>query len=63
MRIQVRKEVCVGSGQCVFAAPDVFDQDDNGLVELVVAEPVAGHHDAVRYAAQLCPAMAIEVEE
>jgi ferredoxin len=26
------REVCGGAGRCVLAAPEVFDQDDNGLV-------------------------------
>ncbi len=38
MRISVDTDRCVGAGQCVLSAPDVFDQDDMGIV-LVLAEP------------------------
>ena len=29
MRVIVDKELCIGAGQCVVTAPDVFDQDDD----------------------------------
>ncbi len=61
-RIVVDEEKCVGGGQCVMAAPAVFDQDDDtGTVLLLDAEPAAEHDDAVRQAARLCPAVAITV--
>ncbi|PZF83328.1 ferredoxin [Jiangella anatolica] len=61
-RIVVDEEKCVGGGQCVLAAPDVFDQDDDtGTVLLLDADPPAGQDAAVRQAARLCPAVAITV--
>ena len=35
MRITADRDACVGSGQCVLTEPDVFDQDDDGLVTLL----------------------------
>ncbi|MFF0087030.1 ferredoxin [Streptomyces canus] len=32
MRIDVDADRCVGAGQCVMAAPKVFDQNDDGTV-------------------------------
>ncbi|MEV7425648.1 ferredoxin [Streptomyces sp. NPDC091212] len=64
MRITVDTDRCVGAGQCVLSAPDVFDQDDDGLVTLVGAD--SGDftdQDAVRKAGDLCPAQAIAVHE
>jgi ferredoxin len=62
MRIQVDRDRCCGSGNCVLTAPDVFDQsDDDGLVVLRRSDPPPGRDDAVRRAADLCPARAIEV--
>lgn len=64
MKITVDQTKCVGAGQCVLAAPDVFDQrDDDGIVMLLDATPPPSAHQAVREAAQLCPALAIHVED
>ncbi|WP_035812571.1 ferredoxin [Jiangella gansuensis] len=61
-RIVVDVDACVGGGQCVLAAPDVFDQDDDtGTVVLLDADPGSEHDDAVRQAVRLCPAVAITV--
>jgi ferredoxin len=62
MRIEVDREGCVGGGQCVIAAPDVFDQrDDDGTVILLNAQPPPELHDGVRRAAMLCPANVIRL--
>ncbi|OJF16275.1 ferredoxin [Couchioplanes caeruleus] len=63
MRITVSTQTCVGAGQCVLSAPDVFDQDDDGVVEVLDAEPGAGHAEAVYLARDLCPAGAVTVED
>jgi len=64
MRIDIDEEKCCGAGQCVLAAPDVFDQrDEDGIVVLLDAAPPAEQFAAVREAAQLCPAAAIVVAE
>ncbi|MFC4031178.1 ferredoxin [Streptomyces polygonati] len=64
MRVHVDQEKCCGSGQCVLAAPDVFDQRaDDGIVLLLDPRPPAGIHAEVRDAAAFCPAGAITVEE
>jgi ferredoxin len=64
MRVRVDEDRCVGAGQCVLAAPDVFDQsDDDGIVVLLQERPPAELHDDVRQAARVCPALAIELDE
>ncbi|MGW4126015.1 ferredoxin [Nocardia sp. NPDC004711] len=64
MRIEVDEEKCVGGGQCVLAAADVFDQrEEDGVVVLLDEAPHAGSHEGVRAAAMLCPAAAIRVIE
>ncbi|MET7401032.1 ferredoxin [Dactylosporangium sp. NPDC005572] len=64
MKVRVELDRCVGGGQCVLAAPDVFDQrDEDGLVILLQASPPTELHDAVREAAHACPALAIELLE
>lgn len=64
MQIAIDEGKCCGAGQCVLAAPDVFDQrDEDGIVVLLDAEPGEDQHTAVREAAAVCPAMAIVVDE
>jgi ferredoxin len=64
MRIEIDQEKCVGAGQCVLAAPEVFDQrDDDGIVELLDEAPPADQRARSQEAAQLCPAAAIVIHE
>ena len=64
MKVVVDEEKCVAAGQCVSAAPDVFDQrDEDGIVVLLNANPPAELADDVRDAAATCPALAIRIEE
>jgi ferredoxin len=64
MRVEVDRDACCGSGNCVMTVPEVFDQDDRqGLVVLLRSQPPARAHDLVREAALLCPAGAITVIE
>jgi ferredoxin len=64
MRVQADRGSCIGSGQCVMNAPDVFDQDeDEGLVSLKTETPPPELASDVRRAAAMCPAMAITVTE
>jgi ferredoxin len=54
------RSACIGSGMCVLTAPAVFDQDDaEGLVVLLVAEPEGDDARAAAEAVQLCPAQAL----
>ncbi|MGW2749046.1 ferredoxin [Streptomyces sp. NPDC001450] len=63
MKINVDRERCVGAGQCVLAAPGVFDQSrEDGLVELLQAEPSQDLHTAVNEAELICPSGAIEIQ-
>ncbi|GAB3803260.1 ferredoxin [Micromonospora zhanjiangensis] len=62
LRILVDRDVCCGAGNCVMTAPEVFDQDDDeGLVVLLRPEPGAEFADQVRTAVDLCPSGAIRL--
>ncbi|UXA16644.1 ferredoxin [Mycobacterium sp. SMC-4] len=64
MVVTIDQAKCVSSGQCVLNAGEVFDQrDDDGVVELLIAQPGPEHAQQVRAAAAACPALAIHIEE
>jgi ferredoxin len=64
MHVTIDEARCCAAGQCVLAAPDIFDQrEDDGIVVLLDADPSADQYDNVRQAAAVCPAVAIEVRE
>ncbi|MFF9145854.1 ferredoxin [Streptomyces sp. NPDC014861] len=64
VRLSVDREHCIGAGMCAMTAPDVFDQDpDDGLVLLLEAEPAAGDRAAARMAVGVCPAGAITARD
>ncbi|CAN5792319.1 ferredoxin [soil metagenome] len=63
MHITVDYELCAGHGQCLLAAPDVFDlPDDVEQVVVLDADPPASEQEAVVRAAAMCPAQALHVE-
>lgn len=61
MRIELDQERCVGAGQCVVAAPEVFDQRDDDGVAVLLATEAGGHVAGVERAAAVCPASAIRL--
>lgn len=64
MKIKADREVCVGAGMCALTAADLFDQDDeDGRVVVLRAEPAAEQADAAREAVELCPSGALSVED
>jgi ferredoxin len=63
MRIRVSAERCVSSGQCVMLAPEVFDQDDDGIVVLLTDRPDDSEAAAVRESTRVCPSLAITIED
>ena len=61
MRLRAEAEVCIGAGNCVLAAPDLFDQDEDGIVEVLQKEPPAEREQDARVAVQRCPAHALSL--
>ncbi|WP_375425339.1 ferredoxin [uncultured Friedmanniella sp.] len=59
MRVEATPEVCIGAGNCVLAAPDLFDQDDDGTVQVLQAEVPPGQEDEAQEAVERCPARAL----
>ncbi|MFJ9855218.1 ferredoxin [Streptomyces sp. NPDC101150] len=62
MKVIIDENKCVGAGQCVLAAAEVFDQrDEDGIVVLLNPLPSDDLSAQVEDAALRCPALAIEV--
>lgn len=60
MRITADTSRCVGAGQCVLTAPDVFDQDDRDGTVVLRSRDVAHRHLAdVEQAVDVCPSGAL----
>jgi len=63
MNVIIDEKKCVGSGQCVLAAPDIFDQrDSDGIVVLLQDTPPESQLANAREAATLCPSVAIRIQ-
>jgi ferredoxin len=54
---------CQGYANCVAAAPDVYDIDDEGKVVLLEIEISEKDRARIEEAAQSCPASALTVED
>jgi ferredoxin len=62
MRIEVDRDRCAGHGQCLLAAPTVFDLDEKAHEVIVLdPEPVEDLRGAVQRAVSMCPMGALQV--
>jgi ferredoxin len=59
MEIQIDRDACMGSGNCGYAAPGVFELDDDSIARVV--DPDAASEEAIVTAARQCPTHAITV--
>jgi ferredoxin len=57
----IDREACMGSGNCVYWAPGVFDLDEDGIA--VVIGDLAGNAELVRVAMDNCPTAAIRLAD
>jgi len=65
MKIVLDATRCELHGECVMAAPDVFEigEDDVDAVTVLNPEPGEKHRNAVEEAALMCPVAAIRIED
>ena len=61
MKISADRDVCIQAGNCVMVADAIFDQDDDGIVVVLVDEVPADEEDHAREAVKLCPSQALKV--
>jgi ferredoxin len=63
VKVQADRDVCISAGNCVMAASAVFDQDEEGIVMLLVDEVPEGEEGNVREAVKLCPSEALRIAD
>ncbi|GAA1545649.1 MULTISPECIES: ferredoxin [Brevibacterium] len=62
MRIELDQDMCIGAGNCVLTAPDLFDQrDEDGVAFVLEENPSPEQEGSAKEAEALCPASAIRV--
>jgi ferredoxin len=62
MKVVVDLDKCADHGQCVFAAPEVFQLDDAGKL-VYVSDVDDALRDKVEDALDACPLQAITIED
>jgi ferredoxin len=62
-RLKADFGACQGYANCVDAAPQVYDIDDDGVVVLVREEITEEERPRIEEAARSCPVNALTIEE
>jgi len=63
MRISVDVDRCIGGGQCVLSAPELFDQSDDDGTVILLRQPSLSEEEDAQQAARVCPARAIALHD
>lgn len=63
MTVRADADRCIGSGMCVLTAPGVFDQDEEGTVLVIDADPIGTQAEPAADAVANCPAAALSVTQ
>ncbi len=61
LQITVDHDLCMGNGQCVFLAPEVFRHNANRQSEVI--HPAGASEETVLKAAGFCPTGAISIAD
>jgi ferredoxin len=66
LKITADRDVCIQAGNCVMVAEHLFDQDDDGIVVVLVgpdSQVPDGEEDKAREAVKLCPSQALTIAD
>jgi ferredoxin len=61
VKVHADRDVCIQAGNCVMAADNLFDQDDDGIVVVLVDDIPDDEQDRAREAVRLCPSQALTI--
>jgi ferredoxin len=63
VKVHADREVCIQAGNCVMVADSLFDQDDDGIVVVLVDDIPTDQTDNAAEAVRLCPSQALTIAE
>ena len=63
MKVHADRDVCIQAGNCVMVADNLFDQDDDGIVVVLVDDIPVDEEDRARQAVKLCPSQALTIKQ
>ncbi len=63
MKIVIDYDMCQGHGNCEGDAPEVFQLDDDGNVQILLENPPEELRRKVELAVKYCPTRAIKIVE
>jgi ferredoxin len=61
VKVHADRDVCIQAGNCVMVADNLFDQDDEGIVVVLVDDVPDGEEAKAREAVKLCPSQALTI--
>lgn len=62
LEIKIDRERCIGSGECLMSAPEIFDMgDDDAAILVSDGPPWRASDDLLREIASHCPSHAISL--
>jgi len=59
MKIEIKRDICIGAATCSAIAPDVFELDEE--LKAIVKNPQGADNDTILEAARSCPTLAIYI--
>jgi ferredoxin len=62
-KVVVDWDLCQGHGVCEGEAPEVFQLDEEGMMQLLTETPPKSQREAVAKAVRYCPQRAISIQE
>jgi ferredoxin len=63
VKVTADRDVCIQAGNCVMVADKLFDQDDDGIVVVLVDDIPEDEEDKAREAVKLCPSQALKIAD
>ncbi|TDD37700.1 ferredoxin [Actinomadura sp. KC06] len=63
MRVRVDPLVCEANAVCAGLAPEVFDLDDEDVLQILTPDVPPQEQDRVRHAVRSCPKAALTLDE
>lgn len=63
MKVHADRDVCIQAGNCVMVAETIFDQDDDGIVVVLVDDIPDDEQDKAAEAVKLCPSQALSITQ